>query len=489
MEGAPPPLEAREGADLESYVAIHQGVIFGALTLLTGSIWAKISWGVWWVWSENQLVLFLVLFLFYCAYFMLRFSVEPGPGALLSAGGCAARPAPLLNPELAARADAFFPDSYETSRARFRAACAALARREQARCLQHPVAYPHPPPAAPRQATRDTDLAIDIAYVTRGQERLLILQSGLHGSEAFAGAAVQALTFERHLTGLLDAGYDVLMIHAANPWGFRHRRRVDGNNVDLNRNFPAVLPRQNPAYDALRHLTEPDGPVRSVTGDSFNLAVRTGLAFARHGFDFGFISNGTHGGQWSDPRGFEYGGADASQQVRFWRDVVAPLMALHRGQIVFLDLHTGLGPANTLTIYSGQGWPAARRAALAAFARGWEGAGIRVQAPEESEYQTIGDVIDYVPRLVDDDRVVAVTMEWGTIGDSIPDYLATNARMILEHQARFRGCVSAETCAAVERNLAELFNPPAPAFRASVLSQADAVLGRLAERGLAAVAE
>jgi heme exporter protein C len=67
------------GADLESYVAIHQGVIFGALTLITGSIWAKISWGVWWTWSERQLVLFLVLFLFYSAYFMLRFSVEPGP--------------------------------------------------------------------------------------------------------------------------------------------------------------------------------------------------------------------------------------------------------------------------------------------------------------------------------------------------------------------------------------------------------------------------
>ena len=68
-----------ETADLESYVAIHQGVIFGALTLITGSIWAKISWGVWWAWSSNQLVLFLVLFLFYSAYFMLRFSVDDGP--------------------------------------------------------------------------------------------------------------------------------------------------------------------------------------------------------------------------------------------------------------------------------------------------------------------------------------------------------------------------------------------------------------------------
>jgi len=55
------------------------GVIFGVLTLATGSIWARTSWGVWWTWSERQLVLFLVLFLFYSAYFMLRFSVEPGP--------------------------------------------------------------------------------------------------------------------------------------------------------------------------------------------------------------------------------------------------------------------------------------------------------------------------------------------------------------------------------------------------------------------------
>jgi heme exporter protein C len=67
-----------ERADLESYVAIHIGTIFGALTLVTGSIWARASWGVWWAWSSRQLVLFLVLFLFYCAYFMLRYSVEPG---------------------------------------------------------------------------------------------------------------------------------------------------------------------------------------------------------------------------------------------------------------------------------------------------------------------------------------------------------------------------------------------------------------------------
>ena len=64
--------------DLESYTAVHMGVIFGVLTLVTGSIWARASWGTWWDWRDNQLVAFLILFLFYSAYFMLRYSLAPG---------------------------------------------------------------------------------------------------------------------------------------------------------------------------------------------------------------------------------------------------------------------------------------------------------------------------------------------------------------------------------------------------------------------------
>ncbi len=68
-----------ERYDLESYTAVHVGVIFGVLTLVTGSIWAKASWDHWWEWGDRQLVLFLILFLFYSAYFMLRYSLDPGP--------------------------------------------------------------------------------------------------------------------------------------------------------------------------------------------------------------------------------------------------------------------------------------------------------------------------------------------------------------------------------------------------------------------------
>ena len=62
--------------DLRSYVAIHMSLIFGVGVLITGSIWAKASWGHWWVWDEPTLVSFLIVFLLFACYQPLRFSIE-----------------------------------------------------------------------------------------------------------------------------------------------------------------------------------------------------------------------------------------------------------------------------------------------------------------------------------------------------------------------------------------------------------------------------
>jgi heme exporter protein C len=62
--------------DMRSYVAIHISIILGLAVLVTGAIWARASWGHWWVWDEPVLVSFLVVFLLYCVYYPLRFSIE-----------------------------------------------------------------------------------------------------------------------------------------------------------------------------------------------------------------------------------------------------------------------------------------------------------------------------------------------------------------------------------------------------------------------------
>jgi heme exporter protein C len=62
--------------DMRSYVAIHMALIFGLAGLVSGSIWAKASWGHWWVWNEPTLVSYLIVLLLFCTYQPLRFSIE-----------------------------------------------------------------------------------------------------------------------------------------------------------------------------------------------------------------------------------------------------------------------------------------------------------------------------------------------------------------------------------------------------------------------------
>jgi heme exporter protein C len=70
-------LRTRDRAhDLRSYVAIHLSLILAVGALVTGSIWAKASWGHWWTWDEPTLVSFLIVFLLYACYQPLRFSIE-----------------------------------------------------------------------------------------------------------------------------------------------------------------------------------------------------------------------------------------------------------------------------------------------------------------------------------------------------------------------------------------------------------------------------
>jgi len=62
--------------DMRSYVTIHISIVLAVGVLITGSIWARASWGHWWVWDEPMLVSFLIVFLLYATYWPLRFSIE-----------------------------------------------------------------------------------------------------------------------------------------------------------------------------------------------------------------------------------------------------------------------------------------------------------------------------------------------------------------------------------------------------------------------------
>jgi len=61
--------------DQKSYAAVEIGFIFGLLVMLSGVLWTRADWSVWWDW-EPRLTTFLILILMYAGYFVLRSSVQ-----------------------------------------------------------------------------------------------------------------------------------------------------------------------------------------------------------------------------------------------------------------------------------------------------------------------------------------------------------------------------------------------------------------------------
>jgi heme exporter protein C len=61
--------------DARSVAAAEVGVLFTTLVLITGPIWAKPVWGIWWTW-DARLTLTFVLWLIYMGYLMLRRYVD-----------------------------------------------------------------------------------------------------------------------------------------------------------------------------------------------------------------------------------------------------------------------------------------------------------------------------------------------------------------------------------------------------------------------------
>lgn len=203
---------------------------------------------------------------------------------------------------------------------------------------------------------RGEALSIDIAWLGADAPRnVLLVTSGLHGVEGFAGSAVQCALLQDRPS--LPSACALVLVHAMNPWGFARLRRVNENNVDLNRNFllsdgqHTGMPK---LYAKLDRLLNPSSAPRF---DAFLLrasgyAVRYGLAACRQA-----IAEG----QYELARGLFYGGKRLEEGPgRFveWLRGALP-QAKH---LLVLDLHTGLGGFGAQTLFAEDDMPAERAA-------------------------------------------------------------------------------------------------------------------------------
>jgi len=196
----------------------------------------------------------------------------------------------------------------------------------------------------------DEALSIDVASITHATDKhLIVLISGVHGVEGFAGASVQIETLKMILQDGLPERTGIVLIHAVNPWGFAHLRRVNNNNVDINRNFMChddVWPSSHPDYASLNSVINPAQPpdtrgeLRYWVGALSQIARHRGIARL-----FKPIAEG----QYNFPKGVFYGGTQIEESSNRLQSILLRISA-NCPRISILDVHSGLGPSGTATL-------------------------------------------------------------------------------------------------------------------------------------------
>lgn len=219
----------------------------------------------------------------------------------------------------------FFSPDYHSARARFRSG--VLANSGQIESILLDAKSPH-----------GEDLTIDIGcFGSPEPRRVFIHSSGLHGVEGFAGSAIQAAWLEDGMPNLPPDGA-IILVHAMNPFGMAWLRRVNENNVDLNRNFlgsEEAYAGAPESYAAMNSLLNPESP---PTYDFFRL--RAACKVLRHGMPA--FRHAVTAGQYDFPRGLFFGGRQHEQETRRFQLYISGKLA-HADRVVALDVHTGPG--------------------------------------------------------------------------------------------------------------------------------------------------
>jgi hypothetical protein len=171
-------------------------------------------------------------------------------------------------------------------------------------------------------------------------ENILLLISGTHGVEGFAGSAIQVGLLRAGMNGWPKPNTRIVMIHAFNPFGFAMLRRSNEDNVDLNRNFidhSGAHP-ENLEYAKLSRALAP----AVMSGPANVLALLRILGYwLRHG-RVRLQQAVTHG-QYSHPQGLFFGGRHAVWSNRVLHEIAERYLAGAK-RVVSIDVHTGLGP-------------------------------------------------------------------------------------------------------------------------------------------------
>lgn len=327
----------------------------------------------------------------------------------------------------------YFPVNYAESRKRFKNYFKDLPKRTRQISWKIPSKV-------------DQDLTVDGFYIPaeKTTEKLLVLTSGVHGPETFAGAAIQFLFLEEILQTIKNDNFGILLIHAMNPFGFKYQHRCTENHINLNRNFCTTGKNFTSKSDLAIRLNQQflaKEPVSSLQSEMLKkLNFREGKPFFDDCSLDAFVK-ATVPGQFESPEFIEYGGRQMEPQSELFAELMNDLLP-HYQTVLGLDLHTGLGEQSRLHLLTG-GPQERNDATLVDRLFDPEGDKLFYEfTPPHKEgfYEVRGSLNSVFSELSKTDQSIAsLTMEFGTFGHSMEAQLDGLNLFLLEHQGRFYG--------------------------------------------------
>jgi len=347
-----------------------------------------------------------------------------------------------------------FADTYTEARAQFLAAATQVA----ARTSSHAITA---------RGLHDEELAINTARVgSEHPHTLVLLTSGVHGVEGYAGSALQQLWLTQFAHDL-PADVGVLLVHAVNPFGFAHGRRVNENNVDLNRNALTQFPGPNNAgYRGLNRWLNPASRVPVL--DDFLLRgvwhrLRLGIPA---------LQQAVAGGQYDFPQGLFYGGDRTQESLRTVADLLADPALQNARTVLHIDLHTGLGARGSYEMLLDY---APQSPEFAAFTRWFDPAHVvSDHADGAANYVAHGMLTQLIERTFSASRTYTTVVDFGT---TTPTRILKALRA--ENRLYHHGCKNALRAARVRAELREAFYPADQAWRDSLLAHGHDIFTRL----------
>jgi predicted deacylase len=367
-----------------------------------------------------------------------------------------------------------YPSSYHDSRDRFRQLIDRVAARwPTTRSISH----------APDGDEYTID-AITAEAIDSPVQRLIIT-TGQHGIEGYLGSVFLHWFAAEFLPQIDPRRTGLLLVHVINPWGMAQRRRVNRSNVDVNRNFRAVgddfASDANSDYAQLQALLNPTGQIKSIGRSNARLGAALLPQVVKIGT--GRIQAAFTLGQYRFPRGVYYGGEVLQPETQFMIDLYREQW---RGcqQVIHLDVHTGYGPRDQMSLVNSPLEPRSSEELVRAFDYP-----LIVKALPGEFYAMRGDMIDFVYRLQQAEfpalKLYATTLEFGTFGTSLSAGLRSLRALVLENQLHHYGAVNDRVRAQVQHEFAELFMPSDAAWQVKAHADArQAMEGILRAKGL-----